>query len=237
MANRMIRVLCGCAASALLAGTDAAVAQTVPPAAADQITPADSTNRIEEVVVTAQKRSQKSQDVPVSIAAFSAATLNNAGIQNVSDLGAVAPGLQITQNGGVITPFLRGVGNDATTVGNESSVAVYLDDVYQPRLNNGVLELSSVDHIEVLKGPQGTLFGRNASGGLINIFTRNPTQTPTAELTLGIDNYLTELAKGYVAGGTQTVFLRIYQSCTVIRTRAGAWIMPQIRNSTIMITM
>jgi iron complex outermembrane recepter protein len=157
---------------------------------------------IEEIIVTAQKRAERLQDVPISVTSVTATQLHDQGIQNAFDLANVIPGLNMTESGGGITPFLRGVGNGAAaTIGNESSVAVYLDGVYQTRLNIGVLSLADIDRIEVLKGPQGTLFGRNSSGGLIAIYTRDPTQTPTAEVTLGYGNYSTQLAKIYASGG------------------------------------
>jgi iron complex outermembrane receptor protein len=169
-------------------------------AQAQQVAATDSTG-LEEIVVQAEKRSENIQDVPVAVSAYTGAQLEAAGIQNAIDLPQIATGLTITSTGGAVLPFLRGVGNDASTVGNEASVAVYLDGVYQPRLSPAILELADIDRIEVLKGPQGTLFGRNASGGLIGIYTREPTQTPTAEVTVGIDNYETQLYKAFLSGG------------------------------------
>ena len=192
--NCMAWLLGGCVGMSLLSAGGVAVAQTPDSGA--------SGTAIEEIIVTAQKREERLQDVPVSVTSVTATQLHDQGIQNAFDLGNIVPGLNMTESGGGITPFLRGVGNGAAaTIGNESSVAVYLDGVYQTRLNIGVLELADIDRIEVLKGPQGTLFGRNASGGLIAIYTRDPTQTPTAEVTLGYDNYATQLAKVYVSGG------------------------------------
>ena len=187
-------LLGGCAGMALLSAGGVTVAQTQDSGA--------SGTAIEEIIVTAQKRQERLQDVPVSVTAVTATQLHDQGIQSAFDLGDIIPGLNMTESGGGITPYLRGVGNGAAaTIGNESSVAVYLDGVYQTRLNIGVLELADIDRIEVLKGPQGTLFGRNASGGLIAIYTRDPTQTPTAEVTVGYGNYATQLAKVYAAGG------------------------------------
>src|SRR3546814_15864222 len=82
-----------------------------------------------------------------------------------SDLSHVAPSLQVSSTAGVYLPFLRGVGNNNGSLGNESSVATYIDDVYYTRLATAYLELGSIDRVEILNGPQGTLFGRNSSGG------------------------------------------------------------------------
>lgn len=161
-----------------------------------------SSNQLEEIVVTAQKRGQNLQDVPLSVTAFTGDTLAAAGVVNAMDLQRVDPSLTISiGGGGVAIPFLRGIGNAAgITAGNESSVPIFIDDVYYSRISNAVLDLANIDRIEVLKGPQGTLFGRNASGGLINIFTRTPDRDKiVAEVTVGYANYDTISGKVYAS--------------------------------------
>ncbi len=162
--------------------------------------PSVSSPQVEEIVVTAQRRSQNLQEVPISIAAFNAATLTSAGITNVGAIAQVDPSINIGSNNSVVTPFLRGVGNPGgTTIGNESSVPIYIDDVYYTRLSSAYLELANIDRVEVLKGPQGTLFGRNASAGAIQVFTRDPGRTDALELTGGYANYDTVTGKLYVS--------------------------------------
>jgi iron complex outermembrane receptor protein len=90
-------------------------------------------------------------------------------------------------NGG--TPFIRGIGTTTGAVGNESSVATYVDGVYIGSINASLFELNNIDHIEVLKGPQGTLFGRNATGGVIQIITRDPSFASSADVHVGYGNY------------------------------------------------
>ncbi|ATE65875.1 TonB-dependent receptor [Rhizorhabdus dicambivorans] len=157
--------------------------------------------QIEEIVVTAQKRTQKLQDVPLAVTAFTGDTLKARGITNVGELTLSTPGLQIQPGGGgSVIPFLRGVGSTAAAVGNESSVAVYLDGVYYTRLPPGFLTLNNIDRVEVLKGPQGTLFGRNSSGGVVNIVTPDPSQTFKAQGSIGYSRFKTIHGDAYVTG-------------------------------------
>jgi iron complex outermembrane receptor protein len=174
-------------------GSMTAVADTPP---ADQ-----SGGGLAEIVVTAQKRSENIQNVPVSVDAVSALTLANAHITNLGQLSAIAPSLTISQTADVLNIFMRGIGNPATNIGQESSVAVYVDGVYYPRLPPALLELNNVDHIEVLKGPQGTLFGRNATGGLIQIITKDPSSEPTLHVDAGYGNFQTFTGNVYASTG------------------------------------
>lgn len=147
--------------------------------------------QLEEVVVTAQKRSQSIQDVPISISAFTASELEKAGISTYDDLGLVTPGLQSSRQVGASAPFLRGVGVQATSVGLESPVAIYLDGVYVSGTVDGIMQLNNIERMEVLKGPQGTLFGRNTTGGIIHIITADPTHDTQLDLGVSAGNYET----------------------------------------------
>lgn len=129
---------------------------------------------IEEVIVTSQKREENLQDVPLSVQAFSGELLDARGIGNVTDLPLITPGLTVNSDQGFIITFLRGVGSDAFLIA-DPSVAVYNDGVYFPFLAGLAQGFGDVERIEVLKGPQGTLFGRNAVGGAISIVTKDPT--------------------------------------------------------------
>ncbi|CAN5204831.1 TonB-dependent receptor [soil metagenome] len=146
--------------------------------------------QLQDIVVTAQRREQKLQDVPVAVTAFGGAALKASGVSNVKELAFVDPSLNVPQVVGVYLPFLRGIGNAAGgNLGNESSVPVYIDDLYYTRLTTAYLAINSIDRVEVLKGPQGTLFGRNASGGAIQMFTKDPGRRTEMEATLGYANY------------------------------------------------
>jgi iron complex outermembrane receptor protein len=134
-----------------------------------------SSNRLlEEVTVTAQKREENSQDVPISIAAFSAEKLDAFGIESTADLARITPGLTFTFTYGYTLIYLRGVGTDAFLPSADPSVATYIDGINIPSSQGKNDTLGPVERVEVLKGPQGTLFGRNSTGGAINIVTANP---------------------------------------------------------------
>ncbi|SEJ95452.1 iron complex outermembrane recepter protein [Sphingobium sp. AP50] len=160
-----------------------------------------ATGGVQDIIVTAQKRAQNLQDVPVAVSAFNDAALEQRGIKDVRELTRVTPGLQVAQGTGVALPFLRGIGSNASAAGNESSVAVYADGVYYTRLPLGFLSLSNIERVEVLKGPQGTLFGRNSSGGVINIVTPDPSFDFSGHASLGYGNYQTFQGDLYVTGG------------------------------------
>jgi iron complex outermembrane receptor protein len=159
--------------------------------------PQGSSNQLTDIVVTAQKRSQNVQDTPISVTAVTGESLVSQGITSVQELNRIDPALQIGQSTGTVTTFIRGIGNPVTTAGNEASVPVYIDDVYFVRAGFPFFDLASVDRVEVLKGPQGTLFGRNASGGVISIYTKDPSQDPELEARFGYSNYKTMDMKAY----------------------------------------
>jgi iron complex outermembrane receptor protein len=160
----------------LLASAAVIVAQ--PALAQTETADASADNRVEEIVVTAQKREQSIQDVPISISALSADTIAANRIQQVTDLSAVAPNLTVREGaGGSLIPqyTMRGIYTFGSAVGTDKGVSLYLDGVYIQNVAGSIFEFADVERIEVLKGPQGTLFGRNATGGAISVVTRNPT--------------------------------------------------------------
>jgi iron complex outermembrane receptor protein len=163
-------------------------------------TEATSDGGLAEIVVTAQRREQRSQDVPIAISAASADSLAQVNVTNVTDAAKIMPSLNIAIASGNVQPFLRGVGNPAVLVGNEASTAIYVDGVYYPRLPPQMFDLNNIDRVEVLKGPQGTLFGRNASGGLIQIVTKEPSfDGPVVRASVGYGNYDTTRASLYAS--------------------------------------
>ncbi|MFK7975231.1 MAG: TonB-dependent receptor [Halioglobus sp.] len=133
---------------------------------------------LEEVVVTAQKRTQSVQDVPLSITAISAAELARAGITNTTDIVKLAPSLTFAQgNNRQNSGFsIRGVGTQVFSIGVENSVAVVIDDVSTVQAGQSLANLADIERIEVLRGPQSTLFGKSASAGLLNVVTKAPAE-------------------------------------------------------------
>jgi iron complex outermembrane receptor protein len=161
----------------------------------------DQSQGITDIVVTANRREERLQDVPISVAAFGSELLKSAGAQNVQDLGNITPGLTMSNQSAGVTPFIRGIGAVDNTLGQEAAVAVYVDGVYYPSVYASLFSFNNIQRIEVLKGPQGTLFGRNATGGLIQVITRDPARTPTLEGSVSYGNYDTVRAQAYVSGG------------------------------------
>ena len=156
---------------------------------------------LEEIVVTAQKRAENVQRIPISITTVTSQTLAQKGITNVLDLTVIVPGLQYNTTSGGASPVIRGIGTSIALGGNENSVATYVDGVYYASNAGSIMSFNNVDQIAVLKGPQGTLFGRNATGGVIQITTLDPEYefSGLAKATYG--NHNTYGADLYVTGG------------------------------------
>ena len=162
---------------------------------------AQPTTSLEEVVVVAQRRAENLQDVPIAITAMSVETLEAAGITGTQDLFILTPGLNSNSVGGYGQPRIRGIGTTADTPTLENPIATYVDGVYYAHQGGSILSLNNIERIEVLKGPQGTLFGRNATGGLIHIITREPQQDFEGRVGVGYENYDTITANAYIGGG------------------------------------
>lgn len=144
---------------------------------------ARGTNRlIEEVVVMAQKRTENAQDVPIALSAFTADAMDAKGIDDPKDLAQFTPGMYYGQTVNFAVIYIRGVGSDAFLPDSDPSVATYIDGIYYPFANGQSQAFGAVERVEVLKGPQGTLFGRNSTGGAINIITRDPGVEPEISL-------------------------------------------------------
>jgi iron complex outermembrane receptor protein len=166
MSNRWI-LLCGAAAAAIVA---------TPPATAQSPNPAPSVED-EEVIVTARRRDERLQETPVAVTAITAADLDNQLVADVKDLHLGIPNVTIVNNTGTTTGlqvYIRGVGQDDSSFTSESAIAVYVDGVYIGRQIGGLTDLFDVQSVEVLRGPQGTLYGRNSSGGAIKYTSRRP---------------------------------------------------------------
>jgi len=141
---------------------------------------------LEEVIVTAQKREQNMMDVPVALTAVSAKDLDIFGIRETADLTKISPSLTYDQTGlAQNSGFrIRGIGTVVYSVSAESAVAVVIDDVATTQSGQALADLTGIERIEILRGPQSTLFGRNASAGVINVVTRGPTQELETQIEL-----------------------------------------------------
>jgi iron complex outermembrane receptor protein len=182
----------------LALSTLAAAATDAGPSSTDR---PDSSQGLEELVVTATRRSESAQTVPITISAFQASDLARLNVTNSEDLASVTPGLTITRTLNSAQVYIRGVGNQSSAVGEEGATALYIDGVYMASQPAALLDFNNVDRIEVLKGPQGTLFGRNAAGGLINVITRQPSQDSSATVSVGYGNFGTYSADLYATTG------------------------------------
>ena len=150
---------------------------------------AQDTAGIEEVVVTAEKREQNLQDVPSSITVLSGSEMERDNFQNLMDLQASIPSV-VVGSAGASRPFLfiRGIGSRKFDPGTEGAVGVFVDEVYNTRFTNSMMDIVDLERVEVLKGPQGTLYGRNTIGGAIALYTKKPSSELEAKLKVGFGN-------------------------------------------------
>src|SRR6056297_531458 len=147
---------------------------------------------LEEVVVTAQKREQSLQDVGITVSALSGETIEKLGVYNSNDLANSIPNLNIESpvgEGGVSVVFIRGVGLNDFATNNSGPVGFYIDEVYAGSSNSQSAALFDIDRVEVLKGPQGTLYGRNTTGGAISLVSRKPTAEAEGYVRGSYGNY------------------------------------------------
>ena len=183
---RAVSLMSGLAVATLMVETVAA--QTTAPPATDAPSVSGATV-LEAVVVSAQKREENNQDVPVAITSFTGSGLNARGIRTTTDLMQFTPGLQFSTNVVFGQPFIRGIGSNQLNIGSDPDVATMVDGVYIARPVGSVQNFLDVERVEVLKGPQGTLYGRNATGGVINIQSKAPTNEWTGGIETGVGNY------------------------------------------------
>ena len=186
MMSRFTRTALYAAASTMVLGA-AAQAQVF-----EQVGGGDR-RTIDTITVTAQQREESAQDVPISIGAYDTDALENAGVKDIKDLISIAPGLMVTstQSETITTARIRGIGTVGDNFGLESSVGVYIDGVFRSRNGVGFGDLGEIERIEVLRGPQGTLFGKNTSAGVLNVVTAAPEfeYGGSLEVTLGDYGY------------------------------------------------
>jgi iron complex outermembrane recepter protein len=172
--------------SVLALHTAPALAQDAPAEAADE-------SVIEDIVVTAQRRSERVQDIPVAISAFGGEAIERAGIASLENIAPRVPSFYFGSFGAARPQlYIRGIGTRSFDPGSESSVGVFAGDVYLGRSSGSFGAMKDIDRIEVLRGPQGTLYGRNTIGGAINVISKAPTDELTGNFEGGISNF-----KGY----------------------------------------
>lgn len=174
---------------------------------------------LEEVVVTATRREESLQRVPISVTALGGEFLRATGISDIDNLGQAVPGFTGIRDSGGFRPVVRGVGSSGVIVGDEQNVATYVDGIYQGGSVFSWLDFVEVERVEVLRGPQGTMFGRNATGGLINVITPTPKFDPGGRISLrygtmtnDVDDYEAKLyATRGVSNSTAIDFAALYR--------------------------
>jgi iron complex outermembrane receptor protein len=171
----------------LLAGSSANAA----PAESDQLV---------EIIVTAQQRVENAQKVPISVAPICPDAALDAGAISTDMLAQLVPGVQMGHKINSATTFIRGIGPNSNGTGEESSVAVYLNDTYIPTDDASIFQLNAISGIDVLKGPQGNVFGRNATGGVIQVHTKDPQFEPSDDFEAAYGNYNTFTGNAYMTG-------------------------------------
>ena len=159
-----------------------------------------STAEIEEIVVTATKRSQSLQDVAGSISALDDIQIKLRGIANAEDLIQQVPGMFYRRIAGSHFTYIRGVGVSVAAGYGDPSVATHVDGVYLSRMSMGSLHMIDLERVEVLRGPQGTLYGRNSTGGVINFISKKPTEEFEGSFSIGGGSWDRVMADGYISG-------------------------------------
>jgi iron complex outermembrane receptor protein len=162
---------------------------------------------LEEIIVTVQRRSERLVDVPIAIASVTAADLEQASVIGLFDLSTMMPGVRIDHYGAYAQPTIRGIGTqDVQGPGANANVAIYVDGFYMPSQAGNIFEFANIERVDVLKGPQGTLFGQNATGGAIVITTADPSFTPTGKISVGAGSFDEWRATFYGSTGlTETI--------------------------------
>lgn len=189
---------CGVALLGVMAAAPV-FSETTAGGASDQT--ATDPDSVQEIIVTAQRRGENLQSVPLTVSAITADAAQRMGITDTTSLTAAVPGLDFSRQANAATPFIRGVGATSSLIGNEASVATYIDGVYIAAPQAALFSLNNISQIEVLKGPQGTLFGRNATGGVLQVITRDPTQETQIDAQAGYGNYRTSTESFYATTG------------------------------------
>lgn len=174
---------------------------------------ADDNGGLQDIIVTAQKREENLQQTPLAISAISGAQLELRGISDAQDLSAIAPNVSVlpgTTNATAAVITIRGIPTPADeTQGFDTPIGLYLDGVYLARSSAASFEVADIERVEVLRGPQGTLFGRNTTGGAINFITKKPDDEASLKVKLGYGNYNQKMARVVLNSGTINDMLKM----------------------------
>jgi iron complex outermembrane recepter protein len=189
---RSIRFAVACAAAL---GPMVVIADPEAPTA-----PATSSNALDEIIVTAQKREQRAIDTPLSITALDSNALADHQVSSLADMEFVSPGLRDGEQQGINRLFIRGIGLTSFASGADPSVAFYVDGVYVGRPTEQLSSMYDIDRVEVLRGPQGSLYGRNATGGAVNVITNSPTADLSGYISETAGNYDLHQTQGAISG-------------------------------------
>ncbi len=185
----------------MISATALAVALAWSPTAAMAQNGAGPTRADDEIIVTAQRRDEKSLDVPVSVTSLNAAALETANVQDLSDIAKITPGLRFDFAGGYSQPTIRGVGTAVVSSGAVGNVGIYIDGFYSPNPIVSDMQLLKIRSVQVLKGPQGTLFGRNTTGGAILVQSADPSTETSGEVKVSYGRYNEAKAQAYATFG------------------------------------
>jgi len=191
---------------AIALSASAALAQEAAPASTPGVpeVAADEGNVIEDIVVTARRRAESAQTTPVAVTAISGEQLEKLAVVRLSDMASLAPSVKITSGSGSANSpviFIRGIGTITTAMYAEPSVGLYVDGVYMPRPSGNAFDIPDVERLEVLRGPQGTLFGRNTTGGAVLITTATPTDEASGKISLGYASNNETVVSGVIQTG------------------------------------
>jgi iron complex outermembrane receptor protein len=176
-----------------------------------------------DIVVTATRMgATRLQDTPLAITAFDERTLEVTGIKDIRDLGTLTPSLLVTQNASFSQVYIRGIGSNNVFGGSDPSSTIHLDGIYLARPASYLTNFLDVERIEVLRGPQGTLYGRNSVGGTINVISRKPDNDFDAKAQLTYGNYDFRRIEGYVSG--PVIKDRLAASASIIHSRRDGYL-------------
>lgn len=201
--KRILLSTVGC--GALLFCTNTALAQDMPTSPTEETAAgsprvSDNNRGLETIVVTAERRTSTVQTTPISISAVGGDDLRDKSISDVEGFSTNIPNLSFNRVGGDARVFIRGIGYNAINPGGEGRVAIYTDGIYQSRNQAALLGFYDIDRVEVLRGPQGTLYGRNSVAGAINVLTGQPSKDVNGYITGEVGSYLLLSTEGAVGG-------------------------------------
>lgn len=217
---KYLRKSLGVSAAALICAGGARAQEAAPPAPAVQVGPAgaesaDQSGPIKDIVVTATRASTNMQSTPIAITAVTSQTLQERNLTSTADLSGLVPNATFRQTQGAfgrsLSAFIRGIGQSDGSLASEPGVAFYVDDSYYPLVLGSVFDLLDLDHVEVLRGPQGTLFGRNALAGAVNLVSKDPDPTKSSayiEATAGAYDRF-DMRAGFNVPLTENLALRV----------------------------